>query len=180
MSWVTLAPWGQLHMESHTESPCGLYSKANLAMLHNTPPMLIHPPPWLARVITLLITKLVIAFYIAEFPIIFASIHTCYQLSGYKYCCKEIFSRQGVGISVQPKCTKLPSFIVLVIVIVSHLMKTLFCVLWINLYYVKLSAKQVVHVASMSIFLTLNQTVATLTKVTDKSDLHKGGTINLK
>ena len=59
-------------------------------------------------------------------------------------------------------------------------MKTLFCVLQINLYYVKLSAKQVIHVASMSIFLTLNQMVTLLTKVTDKSNLHKGGTINLK
>ena len=44
----------------------------------------------------------------------------------------------------------------------------------------KLSTKCIAHVASVSIFLTLNQTVATLTKVTDKSDLHKGGTINLK
>ena len=58
-------------------------------------------------------------------------------------------------------------------------MKTLFCVLQINLYYVKLSAKQITHVASMSIFLTLSQMVATLTIVTDKSNLHKGGTINL-
>ena len=65
-------------------------------------------------------------------------------------------------------------------VIVSHLMKTPFCVLWINLYYMKLSTKQVIHVAPMSIFLTLNQMVATLTTVTDKSDLHKGRTINLK
>ena len=32
----------------------------------------------------------------------------------------------------------------------------------------------------MSIFLKLSQTFATLTKVTDKSNLHKGGTINLK
>ena len=44
----------------------------------------------------------------------------------------------------------------------------------------KLSAKRLVHVAPMSIFLTLNQMVATLTKVADKSNLHKGGTINLK
>ena len=41
-------------------------------------------------------------------------------------------------------------------VIVSHLMKTPFCVLYINLYYVKLSAKRIIHVAPMSIFLTLN------------------------
>ena len=32
----------------------------------------------------------------------------------------------------------------------------------------------------MNIFLTLNQTVTLLTKVTDKNNLHKGGTINLK
>ena len=43
----------------------------------------------------------------------------------------------------------------------------------------KLAAKQIAHVVPMSIFLTLNQMVATLTKVTDKSNLHKGGTINL-
>ena len=59
-------------------------------------------------------------------------------------------------------------------------MKTPFCVSQINLYYMKLSTKQIVHVAPKSIFLTLNQMVTTLTKVTDKSDLHKGGTINLK
>ena len=52
-------------------------------------------------------------------------------------------------------------------------MKTPFCVLRINLYYVKLSAKGIIHVAPMSIFLTLNQTAVILTKVTDKSDLHK-------
>ena len=65
-------------------------------------------------------------------------------------------------------------------VIVSHLRKSLFGALRINLYYMKLSSKRIVHVASMSIFLTLNQTVTLLTTVTDKSNLHKGGTINLK
>ena len=44
----------------------------------------------------------------------------------------------------------------------------------------KLPAKGIIHVVPMSIFLTLNQAVATLTEVTDKSNLHKGGTINLK
>ena len=58
--------------------------------------------------------------------------------------------------------------------------KLLFGTLRINLYYVKLSAKRSIHVASMSIFLTLNQTVELLTTVTDKSNLHKGGTNNLK
>ena len=58
--------------------------------------------------------------------------------------------------------------------------KLLFGTLRINLYYVRLSAKRSIHVASMNIFLTLNQKVELLTKVTDKSNLHKGGTINLK
>ena len=44
----------------------------------------------------------------------------------------------------------------------------------------KLSSKRIAHVASMSIFLTLNQTVTLLTTGPDKSNLHKGGTINLK
>ena len=44
----------------------------------------------------------------------------------------------------------------------------------------KLFAKQIVYVVPMSIFLKLSQTFATLTKVTDKSNLHKGGTINVK
>ena len=65
-------------------------------------------------------------------------------------------------------------------VIVSRMIKSLFGALPISLYYVKLSAKRSIHVASMSIFLTLNQAVGILTKVTDKSNLHKGGTINLK
>ena len=64
-------------------------------------------------------------------------------------------------------------------VIVSRLMKTPFCVLCINLYYMKLSAKRLVHVAPMSILLTLSQMVTTLTKVTYKSNLHRGGTTNL-
>ena len=59
-------------------------------------------------------------------------------------------------------------------------MKLLFGTLQINLYYMKLSSKRIIHVASMSIFLTLNQTVRLLTTVTDKSNLHEGGTINLK
>ena len=58
--------------------------------------------------------------------------------------------------------------------------KSLFGTLRINLYYVRSSAKHSIHVASMSIFLTLNQMVTLLTTVTDKSNLHKGGTINLK
>ena len=65
-------------------------------------------------------------------------------------------------------------------VIVSRMTKLLFGTLRINLYYVKLSGKCSIHVASMSISLTLSQMVALLTKVTDKSNLHKGGTINLK
>ena len=65
-------------------------------------------------------------------------------------------------------------------VIVSRMTKLLFGTLRINLYYVKLSAKRSIQVASMSIFLILNQTVDTLTKVADESNLHKGGTINLK
>ena len=59
-------------------------------------------------------------------------------------------------------------------------METPLSVLEMNLYYVKLSTKQIIHVVPMSIFLTLNQMVATLTEVTDKSNLHRGGTINLK
>ena len=58
--------------------------------------------------------------------------------------------------------------------------RLLFGTLQINLYYVKLSAKCSIHVVSMSIFLTLNQVAELLTKVADKSNLHKGGTINLK
>ena len=54
--------------------------------------------------------------------------------------------------------------------------KLLFGTLRINLYYVKSSAKRSIHVALMS----MNQMVELLTTVADKSNLHKGGTINLK
>ena len=58
-------------------------------------------------------------------------------------------------------------------VIVLHIMKLLFGTLRINLYYMRLSPKQSIHVASMSIFLILNLMVRLLTTVTDESNLHK-------
>ena len=65
-------------------------------------------------------------------------------------------------------------------VIVLRIMKLLFGTFQINLYYVKLSPKQRTHVTSMQTFLILSWMVRLLTTVTDRSNLHKGGTIHLK